>query len=198
MTTPFHQEDAAAARAAATFAKHCMTDLETLGKKPYCPVLTIGACAFNLDDNLPIVDVFYQPIRLDSCLEVGLRVDADTLKWWMQQDPAAVQAAFLDEQAVKLPNALDAFTDWIGSRPMQMWGNSARFDMGILEAAYQVCGKEIPWEWRNERDYRTVKNIASARDIPLQRVGLFHHASDDAVSQAYHLRRVSQQLQLQF
>lgn len=197
MTLPFDTL-ATEARAAAMNAKHCMVDLETLGRRPYCPVLTIGACAFNLDDDLPIVDVFYQAVRLDSCLEVGLRVDADTLKWWMEQNDAARTAAFLDPHAVKLPNALDAFTDWIGSRPMQFWGNSARFDMGILEAAYTACGKEVPWLFWNERDYRTVKGLVAAKDIPLTRVGMLHQAQDDAVSQANHLRTICKQLQLQF
>lgn len=198
MTTHPFEQAAIEAYDAAQSNKHCMTDLETLGRHPYCPILSIGACSFNMDDELPVVDVFYQAVDLDSCLQAGLRVNADTLKWWMQQSEAAQYAAFLDENAVKLPLALDAFTDWICSRPMQMWGNSARFDYGILEAAYIACGKEIPWAWYCERDYRTIKSMPAAKDIELVRVGTFHRAADDAISQALHLRRICQQLQLQF
>ena len=37
----------------------------------------------------------------------------------------------------------DAITDYLNSRPAHLWGNSARFDMGILEAAYLACGKVV-------------------------------------------------------
>ncbi|WP_322037924.1 3'-5' exonuclease [Burkholderia cenocepacia] len=166
-----------------------MVDLETLGTEPFCPILSIGACAFNADSFSVSPDVFYQAITLESCISLGLRVDANTLGWWMDQAPAA-QAVFRDPQAVTLPLALDAFTDWWNSRPMRIWGNSARFDMGILAAAYKACGKEIPWRWRDERCHRTVCNLPGAKDVPFERYGTYHNALDDALSQANHLQKV--------
>jgi exodeoxyribonuclease VIII len=172
-----------------------MLDLETLGTAPYSPVLAIGACAFALDDS-PITDVFYQAIDLESCLELGMRPSSSTIKWWMQQEEAARVQAFNDIKQVKLSLALDAFTDWWGSRPMSMWGNSARFDCGLLEAAYRTCGKELPWDWFKERCYRTLKNLPGARSVALQRQGTHHNALDDAVSQAQHLRDIYRALGL--
>ena len=32
-----------------------MVDLETLGTKPFSPILSIGACAFRMDDAVPLV-----------------------------------------------------------------------------------------------------------------------------------------------
>lgn len=195
--------------------RHAMLDIETLGRKPFCPLLSIGACSFRMTGDVPptevdgdanlltnvIVDVFYQAVTLESCLELGMKPDADTLAWWMglqESSPseAARRQLFADPQAVKLPLALDAFTTWLNSRPLQLWGNSARFDLGILEASYNVCGKELPWSFRNERCYRTVKNLPGARDVELVRFGTFHNGLDDAISQALHLRAIDERLQL--
>lgn len=164
-----------------------MIDLETLGKAPFSPILSIGACAFRFDD-VPVADTFYQAIDIESCLKLGMKPDADTLKWWLQQDVDARGAAFFDVEQVSLPLALDAFTDWLASRPMKLWGNSARFDLGLLEAAYKVCGKEVPWEFWNERCYRTVKNLPGAKAVQLTRFGVHHNALDDAIAQVAHLR----------
>lgn len=176
---------------------HVMLDLETLGRQPFCPLLSIGACAFRCDNDETIVDVFFQAITLESCFAAGLRADANTIEWWMV-DPSvtddARKAAFCDPKAVALPLALDAFTDWLASRPLALWGNSARFDLGLLEAAYKACGKEVPWKFYDERCYRTVKNLPEAREIPLVRIGVHHHPAADAVSQAMHLRTISQRL----
>lgn len=171
-----------------------MVDLETLGKKPFCPILSIGAVAFRLDEDTLPDDVFYQAVTLESCLELGLRVDAGTLQWWLNQTKDA-QAVFHDAAAVKLPHALDAFTDWLNSRPLTLWGNSARFDMGILEAAYHVCGKELPWPFWKEGCYRTLKNLPGAPKLG-PRVGTYHNALDDAMTQALHLREIMRSLNL--
>lgn len=178
-------------------ANHAMVDLETLGTKPYSPILSIGACAFRCDNDEPISDLFYQAVDLESCLELGLRPEAGTIKWWIAQASEAKRAAFSDPEAVKLPLALDAFTEWLNSRPMTLWGNSARFDMGLLEAAYKACGKLVPWNFWNEGCYRTLKNLPMAKPIQIQRVGQHHNALDDALTQALHLRQISQALQLQ-
>jgi len=176
-------------------ATDAMLDLETLGTEPYAPLLSIGACAFSFDEE-PIVDVFYQCVDVESCLELGMRASGSTLKWWMAQGDAARSEAFNSESAVSLPLALDAFTDWWDSRPLCLWGNSSRFDCGLLSAAYKVCNKELPWFWVRERDYRTVKNLPGARQVPMQRIGTHHNGLDDAISQAEHLRAIYRALKL--
>ena len=173
-----------------------MIDLETLGQQPYSPILSIGACAFRLDNDDLITDMFYQAVDLESCLELGMRPSASTVKWWMQQEDVARSGAFFDPKQVSLPLALDAFTEWLGSRPLDVWGNSARFACGLLETAYQICPKQVPWEWWRERCYRTTKNLPGAHSVSLQRVGTHHNALDDAVSQALHLRSIYRALGL--
>lgn len=187
-------------------ALNAIVDLETAGRQPYCPILTIGVAVVHMgeipDGTNIIADVFYQAITLRSCLELGMKIDADTMLWWMGfQDssphPDAREAAFNDPNAVALPLALDAFTTWVNSRPLKLWGNSARFDLGILEAAYMVCGKEVPWSFRNERDYRSFNALPVSKQIDTPRYGVFHNALDDAITQGVHLREINKALQLQ-
>lgn len=173
-------------------ARHVMVDLETLGTEPFAPILSIGACRFNMDSEMlpfsdPENDLFYQAVTLESCLEVGLKPSASTTLWWMGQSKEA-QQVFADPQAVALPVALDAFTDWLNSRPDEIWGNSARFDLGLLSAAYRACGKVVPWNHWLERCYRTLKSLPQVAGIKIYREGTYHNALDDAVSQARHLR----------
>src|SRR5690349_1008177 len=105
-------------------AAHCMVDLETLSTDPYAPILSIGAVRFRFDDK-PIHpdDLFYQVVDLQSCMDLGLRPSASTIKWWAQQSDHA-RSVVNDETAVSLPEALDRFTEWWNSRPDEFWGNS--------------------------------------------------------------------------
>src|ERR1700731_2020740 len=114
----------------------------------------------------------------------------------MQQN-AEAQEVFTDPEAVTLPLALDAFTDWMNSRPYTLWGNSASFDCGLLADAYKACGKEIPWRFYREGCYRTIKNLSGARDVKLDRIGTHHNALDDAISQAQHMQLICKKLNLQ-
>ena len=66
-----------------------------------------------------------------------------------------------------------------------MWGNGAEFDNVILSQAYKNVEKEVPWQYYNNRCYRTVKNLFP--HIEMERVGAHHNALDDAKSQAEHL-----------
>lgn len=167
-------------------AVEVMIDLETLGLDPYAPVIAIGACRFEAGP-MHAMEPFYQAIDLESCLKVGLKPNADTIKWWMKQSDSA-RSLFDDPKAVALPIALDAFTDWLAARPDYLWGNSAAFDLGLLAAAYRACGKVVPWEFFRERCYRTLKSLPGMDQFRLKRIGTHHNALDDAVSQAHHCR----------
>ena len=180
-------------------ADHCMIDLETMGTDPYAPVITIAACAMRLDNEDVIDDMFSVNISLESCMALGMRPSASTIQWWLTGDkvPQSARELAFTSDAMPLPAALDTFTTWMNSRPLKVWGNSARFDCGLLGAAYKICGKELPWTPWNERCYRTIKNLPGAKGISIQRFGVYHHAIDDAISQAMHLREINKALQLQ-
>ena len=165
-----------------------MIDLETLGTKPGCVILSIGMVAFEWDRVLPTP--FYHEINTRSCLAAGLTIDPETEKWWAAREP---EAAILQRAAFKttpsLAAVLVAAKAWIELQgPLEqtlVWGNGADFDLPILAQAYAACGfGGPPWLPYAGRCYRTLKNLRPG--TPIVRQGEHHNALDDALSQAQH------------
>jgi hypothetical protein len=67
---------------------HVMLDLETWGTGNDAVVVSIGACKFDKND---ILDAFHVGVDPKSCMELGLKVDAGTILWWM--DPSSARSA---------------------------------------------------------------------------------------------------------
>lgn len=154
-------------------------DLETLGTKPGCTILSIGACTTGREK----VDTFYGTICRGSCQAVGLIEDQETYDWWMEQDPVIRMETF--SQQYDLPFILDKFSNWMKSfkAPVNVWGNSPAFDCGILTAAYKAVGEDVPpWNYTEERDFRTVTALFPQfpRVVPVCK----HHALEDAIAEA--------------
>lgn len=135
---------------------HVMIDIETLGNESFSVITSIAALEFNLNTG-EIGREFYKVIDIDSCLKGGLVVNGKTLYWWLKQNDFA-RNAFIDAEKVDLEDALNEFTKFIKSlgSKTKIWGNSPRFDLGILANGYTKIGKSIPWGYGNELDVRTI------------------------------------------
>lgn len=140
-----------------------MVDIETLGNKPGCIITQIACVPFNWKDkNERLEDVFKVKLRIDGQLLKGLKVQADTLQWWSGQDPKVFKEMISNEGAVSFTDGLYQLRTYIQTLyPSQLlvWGNSNRFDLGILAFAYDLIFQEIPWYFRNERDVRTLVGL---------------------------------------
>lgn len=168
-----------------------MLDLETAGQGPNAAIVAIGACNI-----LPAGPdkFFYHVVDLESSMRNGGIVDAGTFKWWTQQSEAA--RAVFKERGNHILETLDAFDAFIRHAVTQnkpddvlVWGNGSDFDNVILSTAYQRASLPLPWEWWNNRCYRTMKKIF--RNIPeSERHGTKHNALDDAIHQAKHLAAI--------
>ena len=172
--------------------QNVMLDLETLGTKPGCVILSIGAVSFN--PNTGLGDTFYVEIYGKSCLEAGLTVDPDTADWWETREPRVkklLERRGSAGESTNLGKALSMFQAWFldKGQNVQVWGNGADFDLPILSAAYQKCGfTNPPWQPYNGRCYRTLKNLYPG--VKLDRTGVHHNALDDARSQAEHAMQI--------
>lgn len=170
-----------------------MLDLETMGNKPGAAILAIGAVKFNQGG---ILDRFYCAIDLQSCLNAGLKIDASTVMWWLNQSDEA-RAALHQDRTYHISEALIMFRRWLwvnvdsglipGQFEFNVWGNGADFDNAMMACAYAAIGEELPWKFWCNRCYRTLKSMSS---IKIERRGTHHNALDDAESQALHLLRI--------
>jgi len=159
-------------------------DLETMGVSSHAPILAIGAVRFDKEHGVH-TDKFYRVISLKSNMELLLSPDADTVMWWMRQSESA--RSQLLRPSISLPAALEEFSCWIGE-DAKVWGNGAAFDNVVLGNAYKTCSMKQPWEFYNDRCYRTMKNVVT--NVPFERLGTHHNALDDAESQAAHLIKI--------
>lgn len=157
-----------------------MLDLETMGNKSNAALVSIGAVEFNLTDGSKTGREFYKVIDLQSCLDVGLKVNASTIYWWLQQNQAARDAICVDKK-LALPIVLHMFNSWMEDciSQVNVWGNGARFDIGLLEDAYVACNMPIPWNFRSERDVRTLVSFAPNIKANLPFTGIEHNPIDD-------------------
>jgi hypothetical protein len=171
-----------------------MLDLETLGNKSNSPILSIGAVEFNIKTG-EIGREFYTTVDLQSCLDVGLKVNGSTFYWWMQQSDAARKAVC--EPGYDLQLALRKFEVWIQGRTekINIWGNGARFDIGLLEDAYVACGyQDMPWYFRSERDVRTLVAFAPEIKVNTLFTGVEHNPIDDCKHQIAYCHKIWKKL----
>jgi exodeoxyribonuclease VIII len=162
---------------------HIMLDLETMGNDSQAAIFAIGAVRFNTTSG--ITDSFYMLVDLASSMQAGMTANADTIKWWMQQSDDARKAIYTT--AHNLEVALQRFTDFAGAdrdKPI-VWGCGADFDNVILASAYRLLKRPNPWEFYNNRCYRTLKGMYP--QVKAVRKGTYHNAFDDAANQAEHL-----------
>ncbi len=163
-----------------------MIDLETLGINPDCPVISIGAAAFN---ETGIKETF--EVNLDTTHQIDImsrKVTADTIKWWMSQEDAAKKV--FKEATVHPEVGLKALVDWITAikkkykvKRIHPWGNGSTFDISIMENLLSQYNVKIPWEFYNIMDFRTFKRfVYDGKDMSFQ--GVKHNALEDAKHQA--------------
>lgn len=156
-------------------ADRVMVDIETLGIEPGESIVSIGAVRF---DETGLGEEFYRTVDLGSCQEAGLRIDADTLEWWLLQGDSL---ADLLSEGEPLEDVLTDFSEYYGDAT-EVWANSPSFDCEMLEVAYDAVGMTEPWGFRDERDIRTLRNLPGAVEVEME--GTEHNALDDARYQA--------------
>ena len=172
-----------------------MVDIETLGTRPGSVILSIGAVTFGASG---VGNEFYRIINTQTCLNAGLELDPATLDWWASQSPEA--RATLNHSAdlktsVSLARALSDFREYLAvydKGTVRVWGNGSNFDNVLIAAAYRKAGDVTPWNYLNDRCYRTLKNLEP--DCKPNRTGTFHSALDDAKTQAEHAIRLHNRL----
>lgn len=168
-----------------------MLDIETLGNSNNAVIISIGAVAFDIEGVKE--NSFYMRVDPQSCVDVGMKIDASTVMWWMKQNEAA--RVEFNKPAYTIGKVLDEFSTWIERmfylhdfEDRKVWGNGATFDNVIIDNAYRLVGITKPWPYWGDACYRTLKNLFP--QIKMERNGTHHNALDDAFSQARHCIRL--------
>ncbi|WP_416853149.1 3'-5' exoribonuclease domain-containing protein [Escherichia coli] len=175
---------------------HLMIDLETMGKNPDAPIISLGAIFFDPQTG-EMGPEFSKTIDLDTA---GGVIDRDVIKWWLKQSREAQSAILTDE--IPLDDALLQLREFIDENScgfyVRVWGNGANFDNVILRRSHERQGIPCPWRYCNDRDVRTIVELGKtigfdARTaIPFE--GVPHNALDDARHQAKYVSAIWQKL----
>ncbi|EOK2420807.1 3'-5' exoribonuclease, partial [Escherichia coli] len=176
--------------------EHLMIDLETMGRNPDAPIISIGAIFFDPQTG-DMGPEFSKTIALETA---GGVIDRDVIKWWLKRSREAQAAILIDE--IPLDDALLQLREFIAENSVeffvQVWGNGASFDNVILRRSYERQGISCPWRYYNDRDVRTIVELGEAigfdarTDIPFE--GVRHNALDDARHQAKYVSAIWQKL----
>jgi len=168
---------------------HAMLDLETLSLKPDSMILSAGIVAFCPELGVgPGIEVVF-----DLEQQIGRHIDADTVSWWVQQTQEARQV-FISKR-VPVNTGLFLITNFIhdwttGPETVQFWGNGSDFDNVLFANFWHWASRKFgigaqPWNGKNNRCFRTLKNLRPGfREIMDKPRKIWHNALDDARWQA--------------
>ena len=171
-----------------------MLDLESLGTRPDCAILTLGAVKFDPFTPDAFGDSLYFRIDVDEQLALGREIQQDTLNWWAKQADDVREEALGEEGRVSLETMyrdLNRFCVGVEN----IWCQGPAFDIVILENIYRQMGWPTPWQFWQIRDSRTLFGV---HGDPREKgkAGL-HNALEDCISQAQGVQAIYHALKLE-
>ena len=168
-----------------------MLDLETLGTRPGCVILTLGAVKFDPYSLKEPGPGIYFRVDVDEQTALGREVQEDTLNWWISQADDIREEALGESDRVSLDTLYrDLNRFLVGAN--NIWAQGPLFDFAILENLYRQMGWPTPWQYWQIRDSRTLFGVHGDPRIK-GKAGL-HNALEDCVSQAVAVQQVYNKL----
>ena len=168
-----------------------MLDLETLGTRPGCVILTLGAVKFDPYSLREPDSGIYFRVDVDEQTALGREVQEDTLNWWLNQSEDIREEALGEQDRVSLTTLyrdLNKFLVGVDN----IWAQGPLFDFAILENLYRQCGWPTPWQYWQIRDSRTLFGVHGDPRVK-GKAGL-HNALEDCVSQAVAVQEIYNKL----
>ena len=168
---------------------HYVIDIETLGTKPGCPILQIGAVQVRdgeIEKSKLITVAFSYPYK-----EKFKKIDKKTICWWLYEHPETLSALISDSVYEGLPisQALIALIEFcdLNRSSAFFWSKHPCFDFPILEKAFKTCKYKKPWEFWQIREIATLEDKCFLKSEPQKNS---HNALEDAKNEAMTLIQV--------
>ena len=140
-------------------------DLETLSTREDAAIIQIGCCIPYFDRKYVPIAAGYEfetTISYEEALSSEFHKDNETMEWWEKQNPLTRKMVFSGQNSYL--DALTEFVEWIslvrlGGADVAIWGNGSDFDNRLLTYTLDSCGMHRVWNFRNNRDLRTLKAL---------------------------------------
>lgn len=172
---------------------HFVVDIETLGNGNDAAIASIGVTTMSKithsDESMLRFAERYMLVDIQSCINAGLRVDGPTIEWWLKQPEAAraeISGEGAGKRSINIRRALHDLHLWMQEvepniQDRYVWSHGATFDIPILANAYRAINHDMPWQFRNVRDTRTLFDLAGDFEAPSKdEYEPRHHALTDA------------------
>lgn len=162
-----------------------MIDIESLHTTPDCVILSIGAVRFDPKGMGVVEKLELKPTIEDQTEIYNRKISDDTIRWWSEQNPAALEEAFSDEGRIPFVDCMETLYKFCWNR-RAVWSNGAGFDCIVMEDAWRQTSDKpnpIPWPFWSVRDTRTLYEVTG---VSLKDGGhvTTHKAVEDAERQA--------------
>jgi len=172
-----------------------MIDIETLSTKDGASIFQIAAVNFNI-----VTGEVKSKINLigDIAKYDTLSADGSTLKWWLDTD-AELLRDLLSRGTLSENAMLAAFHKWLcvqsengDMKDVYLWGNGILFDNAKVKRAFEDNGFYYPINYANDRDVRTILELASLktgltreqiREVTADDTDILHDAYSDCLRQ---------------
>ena len=142
-----------------------MVDIETLGNKTNSTIFQIAAMAFDIQTGKIIGEPFNQVANIELN-ERPLNVSGSTLKWWLKTDKELFEK-LLNSGEHSSEQILRSFYDWLcqyETPTTYLWGNGILFDNKMIQNQLESLGLSYPIFYKNDRDVRTILELASIKE----------------------------------
>ncbi|ECL8477689.1 3'-5' exoribonuclease [Salmonella enterica] len=169
-----------------------MIDIETTGTQHHSAIVSVAIAIFNLLTGEIFAEEYIRIRWKEDCKICGGKIDPDTVEWWLKKSPEARAELITSDDQLPLSDALMRLFEFIRKHcdegPVYVWSKSPSFDLSLIKDAAERCcipSSEIPWQFWNERDVRTIEGIAALLSIPLPygKNDVTHHALGDVRGQ---------------
>lgn len=184
-----------------------MLDLEALSTKRNGAIIQVAAVPFDITGNQEGKDYveFDYLITPKSCVEAGLEVDSDTLKWWFAQDEN-IQDQVIGgaiRNGMSLHYVLIELTSFLKlletkAEKVFVWGYPATSDLTWIQSCFEAA--KLP----NPIAYNRTRCLGTMADIYWEKTGkklsevvtrkITHNALDDCRMQIEMVRTFYSQL----
>jgi len=169
-----------------------MIDMETLNTAPDTVILTIGAVLFDPKGQGVVERLELRPTVDEQTDDYNRTISDDTLRWWSEQSPEAIEEAMGDRDRIPFKECMEKLYQFCWNRKA-VWSHGAIFDINIAENAFRQLDMRIPWSFWNVRDTRTLYDVTG---VSLKDGGhvTTHKAVEDAERQAIVVQRAYMRL----
>lgn len=166
-----------------------MLDIETLGTKEGATIFQIAAVSFDITTGETREEI---NLIGDIAKFPNLTVDGSTLKWWLDTDKVLLHE-LLTTGTLSETELLTQFRDWLVAqsitgdmKDVYLWGNGILFDNVKIQHALNNVGLSYPIRYTNDRDVRTILELASLKSgISLNDIRNSVVSEDEKLHDAY-------------